>query len=85
MTIRTIHELIDFIDTNNLENYEQINSLCDAMFNKKFCHVQISGTSYSKYYFLHHLRDFANDLDKGINERTFINTPYPFSIKDIFN
>lgn len=85
MTIKTISQLIKFIDEQNITDPSIINEMCENMFSKKFCPLQISGTSYSKYFYLHHLRDFARDFDRNIIERPFINTPYPFSIKDIFN
>lgn len=85
MTIRTIPQLIKVIEDYEICDIIKINSMCDALFSKVFLPIQFGNNSRDKYYYIHHLRDFARDFDKNIIERPFIDMQSPFNIKDIFN
>ena len=85
ISIKTPKELIKFISENQISDYEQIQTLCQGMFNKTFLPIQFGTDSRGTNFYLHHLRNYANEIDGGINNRSFIDMPEPFNIKDIFN
>lgn len=86
MTIKTIPELIKFIDEYNITDLNQINELCQNMFSKTFFGLQFGSEPKDKFYFIHHLRQLQNDFDTtGKTERFFINFQHPFSVKDWIN
>jgi phage-related protein len=85
MTIKTIPELIDFIDEYNIQDIQQINSITEAMFSKSFFAISFTDNPKDKYYFIHHLRNVQKEIEtEGTTQRHFIDFPHPFNIKDIF-
>jgi hypothetical protein len=81
--LNTIDDLIEFIDTNNLNDYAKINEMCDAMFSKTFFGLQFGDTPHTKHYYINHLQSFRNEINiHGCSKRFFINFPHPFSIKE---
>jgi hypothetical protein len=85
MTIKTITELIDFIDEYNIQEMQQINSITEAMFSKSFFTISFTDKPKDKFYFIHHLRNIQKEIEnKGKTERHFIDFPHPFNIKDLF-
>ena len=83
MTIKTIPELIKFIDEYNISDPDQINELCQNMFGKTFFLLQFGNETRGKEYYLHHLRNVQKDYDTtGTTERFFLNFPHPFLVKD---
>ena len=83
INLNTIDDLILFIDKNNIDDYDKINELCNAMLQKTFFGLKFGDTPYTKHYFLSHLRSYRNELSAdGTSERFFLNFSSPFSVKD---
>jgi hypothetical protein len=82
--LNTLRDLIEFIEVNDLNDTEQINSICDAMLGLIFMPFKIGNETTPTAYYLKHLREYEAETPAEREKRSFVNIGQNFKITDLY-
>lgn len=84
MVLKSISDIIGFIDTYNVTDLQTINDICKSSLDATFLPFKVSDDIRTKEHYIYWLTIYQDRQKRGLELPTWIDTEYPFDIRQIY-
>ena len=86
MVLKSIKDIVCFLEAYNIKDYQSIQDICSAGIGKTFIPFHFSdGEVRAKEYYILHLMIYEGLTEEQKSQKIWIDSELPFKVKDIFS